>query len=356
MPILREHSWQRMVHRAKTLIGCAPVTVGVDWGSRVIKAVMLRTDGHQLSLHDFSLHPIVEESLHDRRSDTEIVEDIRKKNMIAFNSIGTCLSGPSVLMKDISLPVMSEEDLRGHLALELDRYIALDPQDVFWDVYHRESLPDGEPDQQEHFLVVAKKECVSRQVDVFSQCGMTIRFVDVDAFALVNLVTYNYGKEGTWLLTHIGPSGILMVVIVQGEPLYIQKVAYAETWYEDLLDRVLLPPSSLESNATLGTSESLLLGQFFQETYKSISEAVKSFSDHSTKAIDRGILLSGGYVLVPEMAETLAGSLSMPVQLLNPFQSIMVPQAIQQDPAFRKTASLMNVAMGVALRGALSHD
>lgn len=251
---------------------------------------------------------------------------------------------------------MTEEDIRDHLALELDRYIALDTQDVFWDVCQRNSLPDGRKDQQEHFLVVAKKECVERQVEAFSQCGATVRFVDVDAFALINLVVYNYGKEGTWLLAHVGPTGIVMVVIAQGEPAYIRQVAFEAEWYGDLLDQVLLPKISLVSKKELGASEMLLLEQFLQETREQICETWEFFSDHSTIVIDRGILLSGGYAVVPEMAKTLSHSLGMPAHLVEPFQSILVPPAIQQDPIFQQAAPLMSVAVGAALRGALSHD
>ncbi len=87
-----------------------------------------------------------------------------------------------------------------------------------------------------------------------------------------------------------------------------------------------------------------------------IDETLESFSDHSTTVIDRGILLSGGYVVAPEMAATLAHSLGIPVHLLDPFRSIMVPPAIQGDPGFQQTAPLLSVAVGVALRGARTHD
>jgi type IV pilus assembly protein PilM len=185
---------------------------------------------------------------------------------------------------------------------------------------------------------------------------MPLRFVDVDAFALVNMVTYNYGNEGSWLLAHIGPTGIVMVVIVEGEPACIRKVSYQADWYGDFLDQVLIRQPSLELRKELGASETLLLEQFFQETREQICETLEFFSDLSMKVIDRGILLSGGYVVAPEMASTLEQSLGMPVNLLDPFQSITVPQAIQQDPVFQQTALLMGVAVGVALRGAATHD
>jgi type IV pilus assembly protein PilM len=357
MAILREYNWQRVVRTAKGIFGRVPLAIGVDIGSRLMKMAVIQADHNGLSLVDFSMQSVAETAFPDEGSYVGLVESFREKMMIPFGTIGTSLSGPSVFVKSITLPVMTEEDLREHLALELDRYIAFDVQDVLWDVYcRRKPSHEATEEQQEYFLVVAKKEYVERRVDAFRQYGMTLRFVDVDVFALVNMVTYNYGNEGSWLLAHIGPTGIIMVVIVEGEPACIRKISYEAEWYGDFLDQVLIRQTSLESRKELGASETLLLEQFFQETRAQICETLESFSDLSVKVIDRGILLSGGYVVAPEMASTLAQSLGMPVNLLDPFQSITVPQAIQQDPVFQQTAFLMSVAVGVALRGATTHD
>ena len=356
MTTLKKYSWPQVVLKAKRLFGNAPMALGVDWGSCLIKTVALQEDSNGLTLHDCFMHPVHDKSVQDEHSDVELVRTIQKNLTILSQSIGTSLSGPSVFIKTISLPVMAEKDMRDHLALELDRYIAFDVQDVFWDVYHQKSSPKSMIAQPEHFLVVAKKESVERQVETFGHCGVTVQFVDVDAFALINLVTYNYGKEGNWLLAHIGPTGMVMVVMIQGEPAIIRKVGYEAEWYGDLLDQVLAPQISREANSEHGTSETLLLQQFLKETHERISETLESFSNQSRGVINKGILLSGGYAVVPNLTATLASSIGMPVHLLDPFQSIEVPPSIQQDPVFQQTAPLMSVAVGVALRGVLIDD
>ena len=356
MKILREYRWHRMIDTAKGLFRSGPPAIGVDVGSRFLKTVVLKKNSHGLSLTDFSIQAVEEPSSQDEPSYAELVESLKEKLTVPLHTIGTSLSGPSVLIKSLILPAMTEEELREHLALELDRYIALDVQDVFWDVCYQNVRQEGTEDQQEHFLVVAKKECVEHQVEAFRRYGVTLQFVDIDAFALINLVTYNYGNEGTCLLANIGPTGIVMVIIAEGHPRYIRKVVYEAEWYGDLLDQVFLPQRSLGTRKELGASEALLLEQFLQETRQRIVETLEGFSDSSTVVIDRGILLAGGYAVVPDMASTLANSFGMPVRLLDPFQWITVPQAIQEDPAFQQTAPLMSVAVGVALRGALGHD
>ena len=355
MSILKSHCWQRFILSVKGLIRDEPLAVGVDWGSRMIKSAVIQTDRNGLALHDFSLQPVVNQSLQKEHSEIELVQTLQQKMAVPLHAIGTSLSGPSVLVKTITLPMMTKEDIRDHLALELDRYIALDAQDVFWDVYIPESSSDDLNDQQECFLVVAKKENVEKQVEVFSQCEIGVQFVDLDVFALINLVTYNYGREGSWLLAHIGPTGMMMVAIVEGEPAYIRKVAYEVEWYRDFLDLMLLPRISRDSKMESGASETLLLEKFLEEMRIQICETLESFSDHGSIRIDKGILLSGGYATAPGI-ENLGHSLGVPVHLLDPFMSVKVPHAIQQDPVFQQAAPLMGVAMGVALRGALTHD
>lgn len=357
MTILREHSWHRVVRTTKRLFGHRPSATGVDAGSSMIKTVVLQRDRGELSLTDFSIQPVGEMVYSDEQAFPQLVESIRAKMNLPFTTIGTALSGPAVLVKSLNLPfVMTEEDLREHLALELDRYIACDVQDVFWDVCAQTSLARVNNEQHEYFLVVAKKECVERQMDAFGQCGVTVQFVDVDALALVNVVTHNYGQEGSWFLAHMGRTGMVMVVITGGQLAHIRKTAYEDDWYGDFLDQVLLPNSPLEARKDLGVSESLLLEQFFQAISRQISETLESFSDLSAPEISRGILLSGGYAVAPDMASTLSCSLKRSVAVLDPFQAITVPSPIQEDSAFYQTTPLMSVAVGVALRGVLCHD
>ena len=354
--IVRGPRWQRMLRSAKGLFGYESQAIGVDVGSRLMKTVVLQAGRSGLSLKESSIQPLVGKSFQDEQLDCGLVEAIRKKMTVPMRAVGIAVSGPSIFIKSLILPVMTEGDLREHLSLELDRYIALDVQDVFWDVYLRKPVHEAIAEQQEHILVVAKKDYVERRVDMFQQCGVTVRFVDVDAFALINLVTHHYGNEGSWLLTHIGPSGILMVIILEGEPAYIRKVSYKTEWYGDLLEQVLISQDFMESQKERGPSETLLLEQFSQEVSEHIAQTVEFFSDISTKVIDGGILLSGGYAGTPEMASQLANALGMPVNLVKPFQTISVPQAMQQDPSFQRIAPLMSIAVGVALRGLVTDD
>ncbi len=354
--IVKKHNWQQMVRAISARWGWVSKGVGIDVGSHMVKAVALQADGNRLSLRDFSTQHVSGKSFESDEASIGLLKVIRQKVSVPLHAVGISLSGPSVFVKSLNLPVMTEADLREHLSLELDRYIALEVEDVFWDVYHRKSIHERHEDQQEHFLVVAKKEYVARQIDRFRQCGMTVSFVDADIFALVNMVTYNYGNDGSWLLVHLGPSGILMVGLLGGEPVYIRKGSYMAEWYGGLLNQVLLYQTGMDSGKELGASELLLLEEFYQEICDRIRETLEALSDVSAAPVEKGILLSGGYAGAPDMAMKLASALEMPVNIVNPFQKISVLQAIQEDSAFQLMVPVLGVAVGVALRGVVLHD
>jgi type IV pilus assembly protein PilM len=353
-------TWKGLTRKAGVLLGKRQDATGVDVGSRFMKSVMLQAGQSCPTLKGFAIESVGRRSYPGTQSEFEkdrnIVQFLRDQLNPPPDTVGISVSGPQVLLKILTLPVMTEKDLREHLALELDRYIPFDVQDVVWDVYRRQSpgfLKDG---KQEHFLVVAKKEFIKDRIRQFEDQRMKVRFVDVDTFALVNMVAYNYGDQGTWLIVHLGPAGILMVIMEEAKPVHIRQVSYEAEWYGDLLDRVLLVHETSDEGYHLGASETLLLQQFFKETTDQVIEVLKYFSDMSEAAVVPGVLLSGGYSVVEGLPEKLSDSLKISVSLVDPFKGIAVPPAMQQDFRFRKASPLFGVAVGVALRGVVHHD
>jgi type IV pilus assembly protein PilM len=351
-------TWKRIATRAGRFLGKSQDATGVDVGSRFMKSVRLQVGRSCPILKTFAIEAVASNPGYDsqssREKDKHLVQIFQNQLTSSPHTVGISVSGPLVLFKPLSLPVMTENDLREHLTLELDRYIPFDVQDVVWDIYRHKVPLFFKEGKQEHFLVMAKKEFIEDQIQQFELQGMKISFVDVDTFALVNMVVYNYGTEGTWLIVHLGPTGILSVIIQEGRPVHIRQVSYEAEWYGDLLDRVLLAHEMTDEGYKLGASEMLLLQQFVQETTDQVMEFLKHFSDMSDKAVVSAVLLSGGYSMVEGLAVKLADKLKISVSLVNPFKEIAVPPAIQQDVRFQKVSPLLGVAVGVALRGVVS--
>ncbi|MCA9497795.1 MAG: pilus assembly protein PilM [Nitrospira sp.] len=352
--------WRDIAERVRGFPWKSQNVTGVDVGSRLLKAVTLQPAHPSPLLKNFVLESLPFtpnlNSRTDPETDRHLVQFLRNQLSPLPRAVGITVSSPHVLLKRLVLPYMSEKDLREHLALELDRYIPLDVQGAVWDVYRHQASDALDNEKVETVLVVAKKEFIEARMRQFEGQGMHVRFVDVDAFSLVNMVAYNYDHEGTWIIIHLGPTGILSVIMEEGHLVYMHQASYEIEWYGDLLDGVLAALASAGDGFKLGASETLLLEQFFNETIKQVTETIKHASEGTDTVMVRGVFLSGGYSMLEGLQSRLADSLNVSVTLVNPFEKIKVPQKMQQDSRFQKALPLFGIAVGAALRGAISHD
>ncbi|GJL58019.1 MAG: hypothetical protein NPIRA03_08760 [Nitrospirales bacterium] len=352
--------WRAIAEKVRGYSWKSQNVTGVDVGSRVLKAVTLQPGPTSPILKGIVFESLpftpIPNSQTDLEDDRQLVQFLRRQLSPFPRAVGITVSSPHVLLKRLALPYMSEKDLREHLALELDRYIPLDGQGAVWDVYRHKDSDALDNEKNQPVLVVAKKEFIEARMRQFEGQGMHVRFVDVDAFSLVNMVAYNYGREGTWMIIHLGPTGILSVMMEEGRLVHMHQVSYEVEWYGDLLDRVQAALASADDGFKLGASETLLLEQFFKETIQQVIESIKYASEGTDMEMVQGVFLSGGYSMLEGLQSRLADSLHVPVTLVNPFKKIKVPQEMQQDSCFQKALPLFGVAVGAALRGTIPHD
>lgn len=352
--------WRDIVERVRGFSGKSQNVTGVDVGSRLLKAVTLQPGPTSPILKGFVLESLPftpnQNSQTDLEDDRHLVQFLRTQLSPFPRAVGITVSSPHVLLKKLALPYMSEKDLREHLALELDRYIPLDALGAVWDVYRHKESDALDNEKVQTVLVVAKKEFIEGQMRQFEKQGMHVTFVDVDAFSLVNVVAFNYGHEGTWMIIHLGPTGILSVMMEEGRLVHRHQVSYEVEWYGDFLDGVQTALGSAGDGFKLGASETLLLEQFYNETIKQVAETIKHASGATGPGMVQGVFLSGGYSMLEGLQSRLADSLGLSVTRVNPFKRINVPQEVQQDSRFQKALPIFGVAVGAALRGAIPHD
>src|SRR5260370_24067173 len=108
------------------------------------------------------------------------------------NDFGTSLSGHCVIIKKISLPTMSAEELAESIRWEAEQYVPFDINDVNLD-YVVLDASGGET--MDVLLVAVKKDKIGDYTSVITQVGKTPALVDVDAFPLQNAYEINYPFE-----------------------------------------------------------------------------------------------------------------------------------------------------------------
>src|SRR5258708_22237166 len=114
-----------------------------------------------------------------------VVETISRLNSgknIKNSNYATSLSGHSVIIKKITLPAMSPEELAESIQWEAEQYIPFDINDVNLD-YVPLNTP-GSGDNIDVILVAVKKENINDYTSGLSQTAKVPVLADVHAFAL----------------------------------------------------------------------------------------------------------------------------------------------------------------------------
>src|SRR5690606_35947362 len=219
--------------------------VGVDIGSSAVKIAALRpngSSGYQLeALGSYQLpeDSIVDGAIISKLPVAEAIEEIFRTQKIKNSRIATSISGHSVIVKKITLPALSREELDESIQWEAERYIPFDISDVNVDYQIIRESPEGQ--KLDIILVAAKKEKITDYTSVISMAGKIPVVVDIDAFALQNVYEVNYRPEPKTFaaMLNIGHN-VMNIAIVRGSDfLFTRDIAIGGSHYTDFLQKEL---------------------------------------------------------------------------------------------------------------------
>jgi type IV pilus assembly protein PilM len=340
--------------------------VGLDIGSSAVKAVELKPVGKGFRVAAFGSEPVPQDAIVDGAIiDTGAVADsIRRvfENNKAFKAKDVCasLSGNAVIVKKITLPVMTESELGESIYWEAEQYIPFDIQDVNLDYQILD--PGTGPDSRgsmEVLLVAAKKEKIGDYTGVIAQAGRAPIIVDVDAFALQNAYEVNYGLEGAHVvvLLNAGASAININILQGDQSVFTRDISIGGNAYTEAVQKELDLPFDAAEQLKKGIPVDGASFEEAQPVLRAVTENVlleiqKTFdffkATAASEQIDR-IMLSGGASRVDGFRDMLNERIGAPVEEFDPFRAIVWDgKKVGGDPT--EHAATAAVAVGLALR------
>src|SRR5215216_3702263 len=224
--------------------------VGLDIGSSAIKAVELKPAGKGFRVAAFGTEPvppdsIVDGAIIDGAAVAEAIRRVFESKAFKTKEVAASLSGNAVIVKKISLPVMTASELDESIYWEAETYIPFDIQDVNLDYQILDA--GGGPDAKgtmDVLLVAAKKEKIADYTGVIAQAGRTPVAVDVDAFALQNAYELNYGFEPNTVivLLNAGASAININIMSGDQSLFTRDISIGGNAYTEAVQKELNLP------------------------------------------------------------------------------------------------------------------
>ena len=348
------------------MFGRTKAVVGLDIGSSAVKAVELKPAGKGFRVVAFGSEPVPPDSIVDGAIiDAGAVADaIRRvfEHNKAFKAKDVCasLSGNAVIVKKITLPVMTASELDESIYWEAEQYIPFDIQDVNLDYQILD--PGTGPDSRgnmEVLLVAAKKEKIGDYTGVIAQAGRTPVIVDVDAFALQNAFDVNYGLEGgqVVVLLNAGASAININILQGDQSVFTRDISMGGNAYTEAVQKELDLPFESAEQLKKGIPVDGASFEEAQPVLRAVTENVlleiqKTFdffkATAASEQIDR-IMLSGGASRVDGFRELLHERFNAPVEEFDPFRAIAWDAKKLGGEAVEH-ASTAAVAVGLALR------
>lgn len=342
--------------------------LGLDIGSSSVKVCELESRGDDLYLQSFDyedLPPetIVDGELMNATAVAEAVEALLERNGIRRKATALSVSGNTVIIKKITLPLMTQEELEESIQWEAEQFIPYDIEEVF--IGFEVLQPRTEQGQMDVVLVAAKKEMINDYVGVCHQLDLDPMVVDVDSFAVQNMYEVNYGFDQgqTINLLDMGNSVISMNIVRDGMTTFTRDLSIGGSDITGEIQRQLnityqeaeiykmggTPSGSGEDEVVPGEVEGIIQEKA-EEMAKEIQDSLEFYSATAAESEIDKIVVTGGTGAIPSLRRIVASSTGVDVELAEPFRSIHCDSAEFPPEQLEEWGPIAGVAVGLALR------
>jgi len=352
--------------------------VALDIGSYSIKAIQLKKTqlGYELlNMGMVRLPPdtIVDGEIENPDAVVIAIKNLLKSENIKNRNVVIGISGQSVIIKKISVPVMDEDELAEMIRDESEQYIPFDLDDVNLDfqILKRPVVKDkksgtGDTDEESEedmqmdvLIVAARKDTIQAYLDVTNKAGLKVKVLDLDVFAIENAYEYsNTIEENTAVaLLNIGGSMTNLNILESGVTAFTRDLQVGgNTISEDI-----------QKNLSIGyaDAEKLKLGNF-TDTYKKeevlphVLRSLEEICDEIRKTFDMyektsdfkisKVLISGGTCRMKDIDRIFTEKIGIPVTYLKTFKNIHYNEKIMDSAYIREMEPVMALPIGLALR------
>lgn len=346
--------------------------IGLDIGSHSIKVMELKEGkGNSWKLVKFGLHKLPAETIVDGAimNSAAVVEGIRDliaRHKIKARDVATSIAGHSVIIKKISLPSMSDEEIDSQIQWEAEQYIPFSINDVNIDtqVLSRSADDTGSMDV---LLIAAKKDVIHEYTAVISEAGLKPLIVDVACFAIENCFDLNdVPSPGEIVaLVNVGASLVNINILNNGVTAFNRDINMGGNQFTEEIQKQLNVSYEEAEALKLGgnissvqaTTEAVVpqeVGAILRSTSESLAVEIQRSIDFylaTAAGLNLGrVILSGGTAKIAGLKDALESTLGTKVEISDPFRNITFNPKDFDPDYLKDLAPISSVVVGLASR------
>jgi type IV pilus assembly protein PilM len=339
--------------------------IGLDIGSSSIKMVQAKSSKKGVALQSFAVQAlppqtIVDGTIMNQSAVVEAIRELLGRLKIRQKEVAIAIAGHSVIIKKISVPQMSDDELEEQIPWEAEHHIpfAKDDVELDWQVTNRQNASG----QMDLVLVAAKKDVVHDYAAVAREASLLPKVVDVAAFSVQNAFEANYsaGAGETLVLINIGAAISNINIVRDGASAFTRDVTIGgNAFTEEIQKQLNVSYEEAEAYKVGGSAdEHGVVPQEVERIMESVADVMAGefqrsldfFLATSADANVTKIFLAGGTAKVAALHRAIEKRSRLPVEVMDAFKQVQIDSKL--DQAYLKAhSSEAMVAMGLALRG-----
>lgn len=333
--------------------------VGLDIGSRFIKAVQLTEDNGKLTISEFGIA-----ELDQPENATQVISDLFSRKSFRCNKrVNLGVSGRSVFVRYVPMGVMNDVELVNAARYELNKYIPIEVDEVIHDCKRLADPAEGEAEMKV-VLVAARKAFIEKQVHLVDNADLYPDLIDVECFALSNayeaLLNIKAASPegmpagGVTALVEIGATKSNVVIVNNRTCQFTREFYKGGDDITDMISKKMsIDAKAAEKLKRASQDDPSKIQAAIEDALEDICQDVRisiDFYESQHDAVVEQVLLTGGSATVPGLQEAMSKTVGKPMDLWNP--TTQFPDTLSPDSKKELTAAgwQAGVALGLAVR------
>ncbi len=331
---------------------------GIDIGSHSIKLVELKKGRKDFKVKKIGIKQInkdiiIDGAIMDSVALSEALRELIDTVKPSVKNIALSVSGQSVIVKKISVPIVTEEEFANSIQWESEQYLPFNIQDLYLD-FKILGATENIQGQMDVLLAAAKKDLVNDYLIVLRELGIEPVVVDIDVFTIQNMFEINYPSftNKTNLICNIGASFTNINIVKAGASLFTRSVNVAGNRITESLQKNLNISFEEAEEVKIGVKKDIDL----QSVEEILSDEINVLSGEIQKTIDffynsnpndiiENVFLFGGTSKLKGLPEKIKEKSGINTIIGNPFTLVPLDKKVEDIPYHH-----FGVAVGLAMR------
>jgi len=326
--------------------------LGLDMGSSSIKLLEIEVNNDKFLLSRIGFKKVSGTS-HDILAGA--VKSLIEESNIVSKEVNISVTGPSSIVRFVSMPKMRDEELKSAIKFEAEKYIPFAINDCIVDFQVlKKNDKEGKLDV---LLVAVKKELVLNRIAIAEGCGLGVGVVDVDSFAVTNSFLKNFGQllsDKTAALLNIGSALTNVSIVRDGALCFSRDVSIGGADFSAEISKSLNVDLALAEEIKISPGDKLEdIIRFTKTAVNNLLDEMKlSFSyyeNQSGRGIDE-IYISGGAAELPGLGAAFQEAFESKPFLWDPLKFLDASGLSANKELAGNMSRSFAVAAGLAIR------